>query len=156
LIRFGGPGAPCFVLKSFSFHLEDLKKECPTTETPDTGALVRRNTRLNALGKTAAESVRENATSASDDALNVVRKRSFDSLSSHETLELLEPCCKRIRCSSPPLSPEAPLRLVSPDLPTLTASKPRRVTFSAEPPKTFYPATVTPEELSDQEDADII
>jgi hypothetical protein len=30
----------------------------------------------------------------------------------------------------------------------MSVSKPRRVTFSTDPPQAFYPAKVTPEELS--------
>lgn len=138
LIRFGGPGAPCFVLKSFSFVLGDLKENS-----------VARNTRINALGRTAQESV---LSSMLTDALEVGRKRSFDSLSSEDSLFEDEPEMKRIRCSSPPVSPESPLRLVSPDLPSILASKPRRVTFSIEPPQLFYPVTITPDESGDEND----
>ena len=148
LIRFGGPGAPCFVLKSFSFYLRDIVAR--KTEESDMGELIRRNTRINALGKTAAEVVQDNVTMALDMALAVSRKRSFDSLDSRVTLDEENPV-KRRRCTSPPLSPEAPpLRLVSPDLPAMT--KTRRVTFSKDPPQLFYPAIVTPDELSSEED----
>lgn len=147
LVRFGGPGAPTFIMKSFSFRLQDIDTK---KTVPDAGDLVRRNTRLNALGKTAAESVRCEVSCTIQEALDVCRKRSFDSIDTNVTLD--EPSMKRIRCSSPPLSPEAPLRLVSPDLLSMTASKPRRVAFSADPPRAFYPAMVTPEVLSGQED----
>lgn len=135
IVRFGGPGAPCFVLKSFSFKLEDIKDLSAVSQ--DMGVLVRRNTRLNALGQTAAERVRDNLSSTIDEALNVFRKRSFDTLVSHETIENDEPCYKRMRCSSPPLSPEAPFRLVSPDSLVTRTAKARRVTFSPEPPQCF-------------------
>jgi len=147
LIRFGGPGAPCFMLKSFSFNLGEITTTAE--DTPDRGELVRRNTRLNALGRTALEFVRNGIATVA-----VARKRSFDSLSSSATLDEEEPSGKRMRCSSPPLSPEQPLRLVSPDLPSMIASKPRRVHFSKDPPQLFYPALVTPEELSSEEDND--
>jgi len=82
-------------------------------------------------------------------SLSQMSKRSFDSLDGAETFDD-EPCSKRARCSSPPLFPEEPLRLVSPDVqPT---HKQRRVSFSAEPPVAFYPALVTPGDLSEQED----
>jgi FHA domain len=145
LIRFGGPGAPAFVLKSFNFFLSEINSEDPE----DAALLVRRNTRLNALGKTAAESVLQRQSLF--DALTVARKRSFDSLSSRDTLDLDEPEFKRMRCSSPPLSPEMPMRLVSPDLPTMSASKQRHVTFSCDPPQAFYPITITPEESGDED-----
>jgi pSer/pThr/pTyr-binding forkhead associated (FHA) protein len=149
LIRFGGPGAPIFIMKSFSFRLKDIDA---TTESPDEGKLVRRNTRINALGKTAAEAVQTNTTDKFLQALDVCRKRSFDSVESNITLD--EPSMKRVRCSSPPLSPEEPLRLVSPDMPTMTAT--RRVTFSNDPPQLFFPAMVTPEVLSSEEENDFI
>lgn len=147
LIRFGGPGAPCFVLKSFSFNLQDITMK--STEDSDMGELIRRNTRMNALGKTASEVVRENVC-IFDSALGVNRKRSFDSLDSRETLVDEEnSICKR-RCLSPPLSPEVPLRLVSPDPPSMSK---RHVTFSEEPPVTWWPALVTPpDSLSGEED----
>jgi hypothetical protein len=154
IIRFGGPGAPCFVLKSFSFRLNEIVRD-DDQEEPDMGELVRRNTRLNALGSTAAATVRGFLKQSSiQDALIVQRKRSFDSLVSTVTLDdEEEPACKRVRCSSPPLSPEAPpVRLVSPDLATITASKPRRVHFSTDSPQNFFPSLVTPEEMSAEED----
>lgn len=141
IVRFGGPGAPCFVLKSFSFKLEEIK-EC-SADSQDTGVLVRRNTRLNALGKTAAERVRDNLSATIDEALNVFRKRSFDSMDSRDTVDEDEPYCKRMRCSSPPLLPESPFRLVSPDSSIIRTSKPRRVTFSLEPPQSFPSAAPT-------------
>jgi hypothetical protein len=69
-------------------------------------------------------------------------------------LEQSEGCNKRLRCSSPPPSPEEPpLRLVSPDLPTAvlrcvrsSCHSSKRVSFSAEPPTLVYPASVTPDE----------
>jgi hypothetical protein len=152
LIRFGGPGAPTFIMKSFSFRLKDIDA---TTETPDEGKLVRRNTRINALGKTAAEAVQGSTAETIYEALAVDRKRSFDSVDSNITdVTLDEPSMKRVRCSSPPLSPEEPLRLVSPDMPSMTMK--RRVTFSADPPQLFFPAMVTPEVLSSEDDNDSI
>ena len=144
MIRFGGPGAPCFVLKSFNFNLEELTgppNSVPAQQEEDSEAMVENNTRLNALGQTAIDTVRLSV-------LHMTSKRSFDSLDGAETFD--EPCSKRMRCSSPPLSPEEPLRLVSPDLPS--ATKHRRVSFSSEPPATVYPVLVTPEELSSEED----
>jgi hypothetical protein len=147
LIRFGGPGAPCFVLKSFSFNLRDIIMK--SMEESDMGELIRRNTRINALGKTASEVVRENVC-IFDAAPGVSRKRSFDSLDSRETIVDEEnSVCKR-RCLSPPLSPEVPLRLVSPDPPAMSK---RHVTFSEEPPVMWWPALVTPpDSLSGEED----
>lgn len=140
MIRFGGPGAPCFVLKSFSFNLKELADT--ETSSASSSVVVEKNTRLNALGQTAIDSVRLSV-------LNITSKRSFDSLDGAETFD--EPCTKRMRCTSPPLSPQAPLlRLVSPSSPP--ASKHRRVSFSQVAPQLFYPAAVTPEELSSDED----
>mmetsp|Transcript_19057 Transcript_19057/g.41021 ORF Transcript_19057/g.41021 Transcript_19057/m.41021 type:complete len:350 (+) Transcript_19057:380-1429(+) len=150
MIRFGGPGAPCFVLKSFSFKLDEVTTGSDDENEPDTGELVRRNTRLNALGSSFAARAHSSTLSLND--LLVQRKRSFDSLATSATLDedLEEPCSKRARCSSPPLSPEtSPLRLVSPD------NNKRHVRFSADPPQCFYPALVTPEDsLSAEEDND--
>ena len=145
MIRFGGPGAPCFVLKSFTFNLEELAESASlvrsVSEEEAPACVVQKNTRLNALGQTAIDTVRLSV-------LNMTSKRSFDSLDGAETFD--EPCSKRARCSSPPLFPEEPLRLVSPDLPP--ASQHRRVSFSPGPPTAFYPSLVTPEELSSEED----
>jgi len=150
MIRFGGPGAPCFVLKSFAFKLDELMGGENDSES-DTGELVRRNTRLNALGASASARIRANMNSLNDELL-VHRKRSFDSLATSATLDedFDEPACKRVRCTSPPMSPESgPFRLVSPDLVK------RHVRFSADPPQLFYPALVTPEDsLSAEEDND--
>jgi len=152
LIRFGGVGAPCFVLKSFSFHLNDVSAN--SDETTDEVKEVVRNTRLNALGNAGQERVRGAISFSIEQALSVARKRSFDSLSSRDTLDCdeVEPEFKRVRCSSPPPSPEEPpIRLVSPDL-SACSSKPRRVHFSLEPPQAFYPVAVTPDEMSGGED----
>jgi pSer/pThr/pTyr-binding forkhead associated (FHA) protein len=195
LIRFGGPGAPSFLLKSFNFKLEEIDRmvvsqplsissHATSTTTaatatprsavvassePDKGELVRRNTRINALGRTAASKVRDALFLTIDVALSVTRKRSFDSLDSRDTLDTApsleendEPIGngKRLRCSSPPPSPEEPpLRLVSPDLPQSVVRcvdsadchdhhhhRSKRVSFSEEPPTLFYPASVTPDE----------
>lgn len=143
IIRFGGPGAPQFMLKSFTFELDELR-EAPVTDTvlsPTSGygTVVQHNTRLNSLGKTAKDSLFQGLSS----------KRSFDSV---ETVDSdIEN--KRIRCSSPPLSPEQqPLRLVSPDL--SQPNKRRRVSFSSDPPTAFYPNLVSPDLSSDEnEDA---
>jgi hypothetical protein len=145
MIRFGGPGAPCFVLKSFSFSLDELTGPPNVIPVPeeeeDPAAIVQKNTRLNALGQSAVDEVRLSV-------FQMTSKRSFDSLDGAETFD--DPCSKRMRCASPMLSPEEPLRLVSPDIPS--ASKHRRVSFSPGPPMAFYPALVTPEELSSEED----
>lgn len=149
MIRFGGPGAPCFVLKSFASEMdisEPLEQpiEPKFVSQSNSGDIVRLNTRINALGSSSFEDLRLPFLSMT------CNKRSSDSLSS-ENIDSDERCVKRMRCSSPPLFPEEPIRLVSPDIQTTSAMK-RRVTFSEDPPSTFYPALVTPEELSDEED----
>jgi hypothetical protein len=151
LIRFGGPGAPCFVLKSFSFHLKEVSEFNKTVS--DLGELVRRNTRFNALGKSAAQTI-EHTRAAFNTSRYVPCKRTYGALSIAPTLDYddCEPSGKRMRCSSPPPSPEEPLRLVSPDLPSIITSTGRRVRFSSDPPKAYYPALVTPEVLSSDED----
>jgi FHA domain len=145
MIRFGGPGAPCFVLKSFSFQLDELSNDTLEHAYSAFGShcdssVVQKNTRLNALGQTAIDSMRFSI-------ISTAFKRSFDTFDSED---FEEPCQKRSRCSSPPLSPEEPIRLVSPDMPSL--AKHRRVSFSNDPPIAFYPALVTPEDLSSEED----
>jgi hypothetical protein len=133
MIRFGGPGAPQFMLKSFSFDLNELR-DPPVINTllsPSTlGAVVQHNTRLNSLGKTAKDCL----------SLSLSSKRSFDSV---ETVES-DYENKRMRCSSPPMSPQPQIvRLVSPELGQ--DFKKRRVSFSSEPPKAFYPNLISPD-----------
>lgn len=146
IVRFGGPGAPSFMLKSFAFNLEEMKDHevsyTPSLLSPASHAnvVVKYNTRLNALGKTAKNCL----------AMSLSSKRSFDSMETAEC-EYEEDCCKRLRCMSPPLSPEqSPVRLVSPDC--LPPSKRRRVSFSEDPPRAFYPTLVSPDVSSDETD----
>lgn len=142
IIRFGGHGAPCFMLKSFSFELESMRdypvSSSPTLmpSTPDMSAVVEHNTRLNALGKTSKQCL----------MLQISSKRSFESL---ETVDEDE------RCPSPPVSPEhAPIRLVSPDSMS-QPSKRRRVTFSDKPlPPAVYPTLISPDVSSDEQECD--
>jgi len=151
LIRFGGVGAPSFVLKSFSFSLNDVTSNGSQDNTDQDE--VRRNTRLNALGITAQERVRgHNLSLHIEQALAVARKRSFDSLSSRDTLDVeeYEHDCKRVRCTSPPILEELPFRLVTPELPAVPQK--RQVHFSLEPPQAFFPAAVTPEECNSGEE----
>jgi len=144
MVRFGGPGAPCFVLKSFSSQTKDIADPLvePSCLRPnlDSSNIVCFNTRINALGRSNSEE------SLPD--LPILCKRTFQTIDADFNDE--EPCLKRTRCSSPPLSPEQPMRLVSPDL-LSSSSRKRRVTFSNEPPSTFYPSLVTPYDLSDDE-----
>jgi pSer/pThr/pTyr-binding forkhead associated (FHA) protein len=145
MIRFGGPGAPVYMLKSFAFDLEEMKgysaSSTPTTSPshPSLGAVVQHNTRLNALGTTAKDSV----------LLSLSSKRSFDSVESFESAETYG---KRQRCSSPFFSQEEPLRLVSPDM-CCQPNKRRRVSFSDCPPRIFYPSLVTPDLSCDETDS---
>jgi hypothetical protein len=138
------------VLKSFSFQLKEVIQD---KAQPDMGELVRRNTRLNALGKSAADTVREQLKMVLSDVLAVTRKRSFDSLATTVSLEddlddSQQPACKRIRCESPPLSPEVPLRLVSPDY--ACSRKYHRVTFAPEV-IVNHPVTIPPADDSEDE-----
>lgn len=133
LIRFGGPGAPSFVLKSFSVGFSYMVKEdletpsCSPTHSPtmDTQKQVKINTHLNALG-----------TSGHVVEGGILKKRSMDEFSDDER------SAKR-RCISPlQQSPESsPVRLVSPD-------PGRRVTFN-DVPQAFYPSLVSPDLSSD-------
>lgn len=151
MIRFGGPGAPSFVLKSFSSNMKEMTEPvAQPTDSPrcaDTGDVVRLNTRINALGDLSADSIRLSVLDMTSE------KRSAENIFGSCT-SVFEPCVKRMRCSSPPLSPEEPIRLVSPD--SQYSGAKRRVTFSSDPPSTFYPALVTPDNLSEQEDNNFI
>jgi pSer/pThr/pTyr-binding forkhead associated (FHA) protein len=144
IVRFGGPGAPSFMLKSFSFGLEEMKEypsNMDSTLSPRSAvnAEVEHNTRFNSLGNTARTSL----------MMDLCCKRSFDSMSTVEDVDFDD--CKRSRCSSPPLSPlQLPMRLVSPDL--QPGQKRRRVSFSNAPPKSFYPNLVSPDLSSDEND----
>lgn len=141
IIRFGGPGAPSFMLKSFSFALEEMRHFpdlAHATLSPASAihAEVEHNTRYNALGTTARNS------------LSLTSKRSFDSMSTVEDLEYDEK--DNMRCSSPPLSPQQQMvRLVSPDF-SQPGHKRRRVSFSSAPPKAFYPNLVSPDPSGDE------
>lgn len=137
LVRFGGPGAPSFLLKAFS-----EEESLSSSSLSDMGELVRRNTRLNALGKyddapqhyysgnRNSDVFRSSVCDTIHQALLVTRKRSYDSLDmslpSMDEYDASEPSSKRLRCSSPPLVEAPPIRLVSPELPV--PNKPR-VTF---------------------------
>eukprot|EP00934_Nitzschia_sp_Nitz4_P007294 Nitzschia sp. Nitz4//scaffold36_size144017//98549//99580//NITZ4_003105-RA/size144017-processed-gene-0.86-mRNA-1//-1//CDS//3329549513//7284//frame0 len=140
IIRFGGPGAPQFMLKSFAFDLEDMmtvpEVNPELTPTSGLGAVVQHNTRLNALGRTAKDSLYSSLTS----------KRSFESV---ETVAG-DFDSKESRCSSPMVDEPEPVRLVSPDM--NQPNKRRRVSFSSEPPKAFYPSLISPDLSSDEND----
>jgi len=155
IVRFGGPGAPSFMLKSFSFDLEEMR-ECPVPTvnmissvppTPILSAMVEHNTRLNSLGRTAKEELMVHS--------QISSKRSFDSMStvmdSDDEMEHLSSNCLR----SPPLSPEQPLRLVSPELNCACDANPssfkrRRVTFSEDEVSDVFPSLVSPDVSSDE------
>jgi len=158
IVRFGGPGAPSFMLKSFSFDLEEMR-ECPVPTvnmvstmptTPILSAMVEHNTRLNSLGRTAKEELMVHR--------QISSKRSFDSMStvmdSDDEMEHhhLSSNCLR----SPPLSPEQPLRLVSPELNCVSDVNPsykrRRVTFSDDEVSSVYPTLVSPDVSSDEQE----
>jgi len=144
IVRFGGPGAPSFMLKSFSFELDEMRQfpsSAHESLSPTSAVIaeVEHNTRYNALGTTARNSLISNLTS----------KRSFDSMSTVEDLDFEEK--SGMRCTSPPLSPkqQMPLRLVSPDF-NQPGQKRRKVSFSSAPPKAFYPSLVSPDVSGDE------
>lgn len=159
IVRFGGPGAPSFMLKSFSFDLEEMR-ECPVPTvnmistsmppTPVLTAMVEHNTRLNSLGRTAKEELMVHR--------QISSKRSFDSMStvmdSDDEMEHHHPSSNCLR--SPPLSPEQPLRLVSPELNCVSDANPsykrRRVTFSDDEVSNVYPVLVSPDVSSDEQE----
>jgi hypothetical protein len=171
MVRFGGPGAPSFVLKSFSFDLDEMR-DCPVPSissrptrlpsTPLLTAMVEHNTRLNSLGRTAQQELmvhHQISTKRSYDSLETVMDSDDDdehmeedhSRHSHHRQSPLE------HLSSPPLSPEqSQIRLVSPDLNCVrdpTGFKRRRVTFSEENLlAAAYPILVSPDVSSDEQD----
>lgn len=169
MVRFGGPGAPSFVLKSFSFDLNEMR-DCPVpsiklcrTRVPSTPlltAMVEHNTRLNSLGQTAQQELmvhRQISTKRSYESLETVLdsddddERMEEDHSRHSHQSPLE------HLSSPPLSPEqSQIRLVSPDLNSVcdpTGFKRRRVTFSEENLLVAaYPILVSPNVSSDELD----
>ena len=122
LVRFGGPGAPSFVLKSFSVGFSYMVKDL---ESEDSRKQVQVNTRMSSsLGSSVH--------------CGILKRRSLD-----ESFDEENQSVKR-RCISPlTQSPESSLlRLVSPD------PSARRVTFN-EVPEAFYPSLVSPELSSD-------
>ena len=159
IVRFGGPGAPSFMLKSFSFILNEMR-DCPAPpvnifetsvpSSPILTAMVEHNTRLNSLGKTAKEELMMHR--------QISSKRSFDSMStsmdSDDDMEHHHLSSNHL--SSPPLSPEQPIRFVSPDLNCAGSScdassfKRRRVTFSNDEVSDVYPILVSPDVSSDE------
>jgi len=145
LIRFGGPGAPAFILKSLSAGMSS--RLCPpVVSSANSSALVKHNTVLNSLGAVHGGILKN--------------KRTFAVISVDE--ENPSSSNKRQRCTSPVPEMQEPLRLVSPDnfpkstcdIFTLSPNKTkRRVTFSSSRPEAFYPALVTPDELSSDDDS---
>jgi len=159
IVRFGGVGAPSFMLKSFSFDLEEMREGPVSTPSmvpssitlsPILSAMVEHNTRLNSLGRTAKEELMVHR--------QISSKRSFDSMSTamYSDDEMEPHNFQSNSLSSPPLSPEQPIRLVSPDLicavPTTDARnfKRRRVTFSNDEVSDVYPVLVSPDVSSDE------
>ncbi|OEU12168.1 hypothetical protein FRACYDRAFT_219568, partial [Fragilariopsis cylindrus CCMP1102] len=147
MVRFGGPGAPSFVLKSFSFDLNEMR-DCPVpsiklcrTRTAQQELMVHRQIST----KRSYESLETVLDSDDDD------ERMEEDQSRHSHQSPLE------HLSSPPLSPEqSQLRLVSPDLNSVcdpTGFKRRRVTFSEENLLVAaYPILVSPNVSSDELD----
>mmetsp|Transcript_22155 Transcript_22155/g.51096 ORF Transcript_22155/g.51096 Transcript_22155/m.51096 type:complete len:364 (+) Transcript_22155:306-1397(+) len=124
LIRFGGPGAPSFVLKSYSVGFSSMVKDLEEPSSTPTLSPSRRSdhpvvdtvmpTRIAPIGGQEG---------------GILRKRSFE-----EPL----PDAKRQRCVSPACNIEdGPFRLVSPESPR----KSKRVSF-LEKPAAVYPALV--------------
>jgi hypothetical protein len=112
--------------------------------------MVQHNTRLNSLGKTAKEELMIHR--------QISSKRSFDSMStvmeSEDEMDLHQ---SSSALSSPPLSPEQPLRLISPELNCQTevpTFKRRRVTFPEDEVSEVYPALVSPDVSSDEQEQD--
>jgi hypothetical protein len=125
LIRFGGPGAPSFVLKSFSVGFSYMVKDLESPSCYPTLSPSFKTTQVQHIANTSPR-INNDCTT-----IGILRKRSFD-----ETTE--ERPAKR-RCVSP-FSPESSPRLVSPCS--------RRVTFN-DVPQAFYPSLVSPDLSAD-------
>lgn len=136
LVRFGGPGAPSFVLKSFALGFSSMVKEMnsvdaqsPVVEAkPDSEALALYS-RLTTIMPPLEG--------------GILKKRSFEECSAPEP--------KRQRCVSPNMTmlDNGPMRLVSPESPR----KSKKVSFH-EQPDSVFPVLVAPDVLiSDDEDA---
>jgi len=164
MVRFGGPGAPSFVLKAFAFGLDEMR-DCPVPTItlrpsllpsgPILSAMVQHNTRLNSLGRTAQQELMIHR--------QITTKRSYDSLETVMDSDVSDEGCVHRRQSSlhmtsPPSSPEqSPIRLVSPDLNCVcdvSGFKRRRVTFSDKNLLSAYPILVSPDVSSDEQDSD--
>ena len=134
LIRFGGPGAPAFVLKSLSIGFSAMVREV------DEPAPIPNIVPLRVKNNIFQVNSRSNILPGGVEG-GILKKRSFDDDVS------LESETKRQRCVSPTFEQLEPMYLVSPDSPR----KSRRVTFH-DKPQAFYPTLVTPDEfLSDEE-----
>jgi hypothetical protein len=139
-------------------HLNNIN--CKESNLSEEALLILRNTRLNALGKSSHEAMVSSTkvtTMGQRPPCIISSKRSFESICSRDTIDvddssIDEPSLKRLRCTSPVLLVEEPLRLVSPDLPAMT--KPRRVTFAVEDAY-FYPAPITPDESCDEDEISV-
>lgn len=136
LVRFGGPGAPSFVLKSFALGFSSMVKEMNTVDAkspvvdaqPDSEALA-----IHARLTTVLPPLEG----------GILKKRSFDECSAPEA--------KRQRCVSPNMSmlDNGPIRLVSPESPR----KSKKVSFH-EQPDSVFPVLVAPDVMiSDDEEA---
>lgn len=159
IVRFGGPGAPSYMLKSFSFDLDEMRESpeplvnmIPSSipPSPILSAMVLHNTRLNSLGKTAKEELmihRQISSKRSFDSMSTVMESDYE-MDLHQSSNTL---------SSPPLSPEQPLRLISPELNFQTevpSFKRRRVTFPEDEVSDVYPVLVSPDVSSDEQEQD--
>lgn len=157
IVRFGGPGAPSYMLKSFSFDLEEMREGPETMSnmvpssiqppSPILSAMVQHNTRLNSLGKTAKEELmihRQISSKRSFDSMSTVMESDYESDHPHQSSNSL---------TSPPLSPEQSIRLISPEINCSTdgpSFKRRRVTFPADEVSDVYPVLVSPDVSSDE------
>ncbi len=134
-MRFGGPGAPSFVLKSFALGFSSMVKEMNSVDAqspvvdsePDSEALALHSRLTTILPPLEG---------------GILKKRSFEECSAPEP--------KRQRCVSPNMTmlDSGPVRLVSPESPR----KSKKVSFH-EQPDAVFPVLVAPDVLiSDDED----
>ena len=137
LIRFGGPGAPSFVLKSFALGFSSMVKEMNPVES--------RPPIVFAKPDSEAIAIHDRLTAIEPQEGGILKKRSFD--------ECPAPEAKRQRCVSPASSmlENGPIRLVSPDSPR----KSKRVSFFLEA-DAIYPVLVTPDVLTSDDEEPIM
>jgi pSer/pThr/pTyr-binding forkhead associated (FHA) protein len=128
LIRFGGPGAPSFVLKSFSLGFSSMVKEL---NTPESSPSLYDHHGFHNQENIGPLCQKVNFYTIPSTEKGILRKRTLE--------DDFEPDSKRQRCVSPTFNQldNSPIHLVSPESPR----KSKRVSF-LEQPDSIYPVLV--------------